>query len=108
MSSVTLAKEQAALMEEEGKLLKLFKAVKKILAKEFLLVLFILLLALPLGLVLTYIIETYGGESILNTINQITDEVPLFITAYSICIAGIYFSRTIIGAISTLTDKSKS
>tara|TARA_B100000780_G_C20971775_1_gene388023 strand:- start:202 stop:525 length:324 start_codon:yes stop_codon:yes gene_type:complete len=106
--SVTLEKEQAALMKEEGKLKKLFKAIKKLFAKEFLWVLFILLLALPMALTITYVIETYGPKAFLAVINNFLDGKPIFIGAYGVSIAGIYFSRTVIGAIKTLTDKPKS
>ena len=71
MSSATIAKEKAALAQEEGKLKKLIATIKKFFAKEFLWVLFVLLLGLPIGLIITYIIETYGSEKIMEMINKL-------------------------------------
>jgi len=106
--SGSLAKEQAALMKDAGKLKKIFAAIKKLLAKEFLWVLFILLLALPLGLALKHILETYCPKKQLEIINKALNKNQLFIAAYGVSIAGIYFTRTVVGAIKTLTEKPKS
>ncbi|MBL1232860.1 MAG: hypothetical protein COA31_009080 [Flavobacteriales bacterium] len=108
MSSATIAKEKAALAQEEGKLKKLIAAIKKFFAKEFLWVLFVLLLGLPIGLIITYIIETYGSEKIMEMINKLLNGKPLFIGAYAVSLAGIYFTRTVVGAINLMANKPKS
>jgi hypothetical protein len=106
--SVALAKKKAALIKDEGKLMKLFKVIKKLFAKEFLWILLILLLALPIALIITYVLEAYGPEVFLITINKLLEGKPIFIVAYGVSIAGIYFSRIVLGAIKTLTNKSIS
>lgn len=106
--STAIAKDQVALMKAEGKLKKFFKAVKKLFAKEFLWVLFIALLALPLALILNYILATYGSDNVLTMVKELLGNNPLFTGAYGICVAGIYFTRTIVGSIKTLTNKIAS
>ncbi|KJS05769.1 MAG: hypothetical protein VR77_01515 [Flavobacteriales bacterium BRH_c54] len=108
MSSATIAKEKAALAQEEGKLKKLIATIKKFFAKEFLWVLFVLLLGLPIGLIITYIIETYSSEKIMEMINKLLNGKPLFIGAYAVSLAGIYFTRTVVGAINLMANKPKS
>ena len=106
--SVSLAKEQAALTKDAGKLKGILVSIKKLFAKEFLWVLFILLLALPLALAINYILETYSPEALLTIINNLLEDNSLFAGAYALSIAGIYFTRTVVGAIKTLTEKPKS
>lgn len=108
MNSATLAKDKAALAKEEGKLKKLLAAIKKLFAKEFLWVLVVLLLGLPLALTITYVVETYGSEDIINMIKKILEGKPLFIGAYAVSLAGIYFTRTVVGAIKLMANKPKS
>ncbi len=106
--SSALAKEKEALAKEEGKLKKLLAAVKKFMAKEFLWILSAALLAIPIALIMTYILEKYA-EDIVTYLNQFLKGKPLFIASYVLSIAGIYFTRAVVGAIETMvnTDKSK-
>lgn len=110
--STAIAKDQAALMKAEGKLKKLFKAVKKLFAKEFLWVLFIALLALPLALILNYVLTTYVSATIVtkleNMLKEILGDDTTFTGAYGVSVAGIYFTRTIIGSMKSLIDKPAS
>jgi len=92
--------------KEEGKLKKLIVAIKKGLAKEFLWILFSLLLALPLAFIATYVTQAFGSRELLKTINIIIKNEPLFMYAYAACIGGIYFTRTVAGAIKTLSIKT--
>lgn len=105
MSGV-LAKEQAALAKQVGTITKLFLAIKKILAKEFLWILFATVLSLPLALIITYLLKKYAPSTLLDLILQLLPGIPLFIDAFALSIAGIYFTRTVVGAIQTLTKKS--
>lgn len=108
MNSKTLTSQKALLAKEEGKLKKLLVAIKKLFAKEFLWVLLVLLLGLPLALIITYILETYASEQILEMTTKILKDKPLFMGAYLLSLVGIYFTRTVVGAIHLLTNKPKS
>ena len=108
MNSKTLMHQKGSLAKDEGKLKKGLKALKKIFAKEFLWVLFILLLGLPLALIATYIVETYASEKISNVIARILGGKPTFIGAYIISLIGIYFTRVVVGALNSLGHKSKN
>ena len=46
------------------------------------------------------------GE-VINTICEILDGNSLLLGSYALSVAGIYFSRTIVGAIKTVVDKSE-
>ena len=106
--STPLEKERATLTKEEGKLKKVFAEIKKFFAKEFLWVLFVLLLALPISLIITYVMETYLSEAIKTDIDDLLDGIPPGVVAYAISLAGIYFTRAVVAAIKTVTDKSSS
>jgi len=101
----TLAKQQAALAKEEGKLKKLLASVQKFLSKEFLWVILVLLLAVPLGLVMTYLFNEYATSDQIMTVCDMISDRPLFVGFYVLNIAGIYFTRAVIGSIKTLVDK---
>ncbi|MBD78267.1 MAG: hypothetical protein CL840_05040 [Crocinitomicaceae bacterium] len=103
----TLAKEQAALAKGQGKLKKFLAAVKKLFAKEFLWVLAILLLALPMATIFTYLLQKYAPKPIMDDILGYLKGTSLFIAAYAFSIAGIYFTRTVVGAIETLVKKEE-
>ena len=103
--SEPFAKGKEALAAEEGKLKKLLKAVKKIIAKEFLWVLFILLISIPLALALKYIVETYASAETITAIYEVLDGITLSVGCYAVSIAGFYFARMVVGAIKTLTEK---
>ena len=102
----TVAKEQAALKKEGGKLMKFLTMVKKFISKEFLWVLYVLLLALPLGYVLMQLFFKLPTD-IRSQIIEWLNTVPLYILTYALAIIGVYFTRMVIGAIKTLT-KPKS
>lgn len=106
--SAVLEKEQAALEETEGKLKKLLAAIKKLLSKEFLWVLLILLIGLPMALIMTYTIETYGSNETLTVLQTLLEGNPLYIGCYVTCLGGIYFTRIVVGAIKTLIKKPES
>ena len=103
--SESVAKGKEALAAEEGKLMKLLKAVKKIVAKEFLWVLFIALMSIPLALIMKYLVETYASGKTIAAICEALDGITLAVGCYAVSIAGFYFARTVVGAIKTLTEK---
>lgn len=104
--SGALSKRKAALAAEEGKLKKLLKLIKKIMAKEFLWVLFILLMSIPLSLILEHLISTYASCDIIEYVYDVLEGDYLLESSYIVSVAGFYFSRTLIGAIKTLTEKT--
>ncbi len=93
--------------EEEGKLKKLLKAIKKLIAGEFLWILFIVIVSIPLALIIHYLAFKYMPGEVINTICEILDGNSLLLGSYALSIAGIYFSRAIVGAIKTVVDKSE-
>ena len=105
--SDAVAKGKAAMAEEEGKLKKFLKAVKKLFAKEFLWILFVALVSLPLAFALEYVILTYVSAENIKAICNVLDGYSLFMGCYGVSIAGFYFARTVVGAIKTLTEKKE-
>lgn len=101
--SVTIAKQQAALAKEAGKLKKLAKVVKKFLAKEFLWVLTVVVLAVPLAIILIYLAQKLP-EGLVD-LNKLKEDKSMFTVFYLVSIVGIYFTRAVVGAINVLVDK---
>ncbi len=89
---------------EKSKLTKLFSAIKKLLAKEFLWIVGILLLSLPLALIGNYLIAKFT-PSLLPVIGSIPGNGSSLIGSYEISVAGLYFSRAIAGSIKTMIKK---
>lgn len=104
----SLAEQQAALTKDKAKITKLFAAIKKLMSKEFLWILFALILGLPLALIFIYLIPILIPDSALNAIDQFLNGTPRFNLAFTISLAGIYFTRTIVGSIQTLVKKENS
>lgn len=102
---MVLIKQMAGMELEDSKWKKLFGVLKKFLAKEFLWALFSLLMALPLASVTVYLLDTYANSEIRVAMTDLLDNKPIYTGAYVVNLAGIYFSRTVIGAIKTLTTK---
>jgi len=103
--SIALAKPMGGIELDESKWKKLFGVLKKFFAKEFLWAMFTLLLALPLASITVYLFNTYAGPETQGAITEILNGNPLYAGAYIVNLAGIYFSRTVVGAIKTLTTK---
>ncbi|MDN3643607.1 hypothetical protein QWY87_12895 [Lutimonas halocynthiae] len=102
-----LATEKEALTKEQGKLMKFFAALKKFLAKEFLWVVFVAILALPLAELFKAILDNYS-PSFKAYIAGLMHSTELFLPTYVLSAAGIYFIRAIIGSIKTLVKKPKN
>ena len=77
----------------------------KFFAKEFLWVLMVLLLSIPLALILRYAYCEIAPNEVEITVDEMLNGNSLLIAAYGVSIAGIYFTRTTVGAIKTLTKK---
>jgi hypothetical protein len=106
--SETVSKGKAALAEGEGKLKKLLKAIKKLFAKEFLWVLLVLLVSIPLALVVEYLLCQIGDSAVaVDPLMSLVEGYSLFMVSYAVSIAGFYFARTVVGAIKTLTEKKE-
>ena len=103
--SGTLADAKAAMAAEEGKLKKFLKAVKKFMAKEFLWVLFALILAAPMAFIFKYLLDELASGVTIEYICEMLGEIPLFMGCYMVSIAGIYFARATQGASTTLVSK---
>jgi len=105
--SPTMSKTKAALAADEGKLKKLLKAIKKLLAKEFLWVLIILLLGIPLAFIMMYLLESLASENTIKAMCDVLNGASLYAGCYIISLAGIYFTRMTVGAIKTLIEKKE-
>jgi hypothetical protein len=105
--STTLTQEKANLAKDEGILKKVFAAIQKLFAKEFLWILFLLILGLPMGLILTFVIQHFASTEVRNIIQEIIKNTPLFIACYLLSLIGFYFTRIIVGAIEMLVKKTK-
>lgn len=101
-----LAKEKEALAKEEGKLKKFLKALKKFLAKEFLWVFCIALLAIPMAYLANYFIETYASEA-RKELQKFLNGKSMLLALYLMSILGIYFTRTVAGSIALAIQKPK-
>lgn len=99
--------EKATLEKDTGILIKIFTAIQKLIAKEFLWIILILGLGLPTGLIFSYVIQFFASEEVLLVIQQILKDIPLFIPCYILSLIGIYFTRTVLAAIKLLVNKSK-
>ena len=104
--STSLAKEKAALAGDVSKLQKLFAVVKKFFAKEFLWILFVLLFAVPLALIMEYVVKTFASDEDRKVITELLDgKISLFVGCYAVAAAGIYFTRLVVNAMLTITAK---
>ncbi|TNE53997.1 MAG: hypothetical protein EP338_08895 [Bacteroidetes bacterium] len=102
----TLSQEQKAFEAEEGKLMKFLKKVKKALSKEFLYLLTILLISLPLS----YFALSLFQKKAPNFVMALQKSFPgtsLYLIFLLGCGAGLYFSRMVLGAVQSAT-KPKS
>ena len=99
-----LAKEKEALAKEEGKLKKFLKALKKFMAKEFLWVFCIALLAMPMAYLGHFFIETYT-PNVNKELQSFLNGKSMLLTLYIMSIAGIYFARTVAGSIALAIQK---
>ena len=103
--SASIQKEQAALKKEGGKLVKFLTAAKKLIAKEFLIVLVLAIIAIPVGYFLYLLFQVFASTDLKQTIAGITGDVPLYIWWYMLGFIGCYFTRTVVGAIASLIKK---
>jgi hypothetical protein len=90
-----IAKTQAAVGAEVGKLEKLFASIKKVVAAEFLWLVLALVMGLPLALVLQYIINQYGLVEVIIEFKKLTGMDSLFVNCCIATMSGIYFSRAL-------------
>jgi len=105
--SAGLEKAKASVAAEEGKLKKLLKAIKKLIAKEFLWVLAVLLLSVPLSLLLNQAYNRFATVEIKNAVAELLEGNSIDLATYVVSIAGVYFTRMTVGAIQTVIKKEK-
>lgn len=104
---------EKSIKKESDKIKKIYAAVKKAISKEFLWLLFVTLVCIPISLTIAYIISVDAeiinkklAEEIEGISEIITIDQPAFRVLYAICFLGIYFSRMVVSAIKTqLGDK---
>lgn len=87
--------DDKSLVAKEGALVKIVAAVQKLVAKEFLWILFAVLLSIPLAFIVQYGIEKYMNEALKTVIKNETGSSSTFLGAYLLSFAGIYFSRMV-------------
>lgn len=93
---------------KEGMLMKLIKALKKLISKEFLWVLFVIVLALPLTLMTHYFIKKHAYTDAMKIVDVISKGSSLFTVNLFLNMAGIYLVRAVAGALENLSVKAKS
>ncbi len=98
---------EAAFKKQAGTIEKLLKGIKKLLAKEFLWIFAIVLVSFPMTLIHYYLLTKYGAVGLLNALHEIFEDSGLFLGLYSLNVIGLYFSRTLLGAIKTLSKAKK-
>jgi hypothetical protein len=91
--------DEKSLAAKEGAFAKLLAAIQKLVAKEFLWILFVVHLSIPLAFIVNYGIEHIASDDFKNIIKNETGSSGTFLGAYIVSFAGIYFSRMVSGAI---------
>lgn len=97
--------------EEEKKLgpiLKLFAKLQKLVAKEFLWIISIVLLSAPIGLLLLFLLDIIAPA--LTTELEQTEHVDIldiYIILYLVSGGGIYFIRVLVNAIRLMVAKKE-
>ena len=94
---------------------KIITAVQKALAKEFLALLLVLILAFPVALLITYVTAYFalGDTSVIfeSLLSDDTNESGAgeysFVILYFISAIGLYFVRLILGSIKVMVNKDK-
>ncbi len=116
-STISLKKAKA----EAGKLKKIAAALQKIISKEFLWMLFVLMISIPIALIGMYIIHfctdivgegtTIVPQEVAAEFEEVASIIskkhPTFMVLYGITVLGIYFSRMVIAAIKTQLANKK-
>lgn len=90
-----IAKTQAGLGTEAGKLEKLLASIKKVIAAEFLWLVLALVLGLPMALVLQKVLLHYDLIEVISELEKLTGIDSLFVNCCLATISGIYFSRAL-------------
>ncbi|HWZ21720.1 MAG TPA: hypothetical protein VNW06_03655 [Cytophagaceae bacterium] len=98
---MSLPPDDKSLAAKEGTFVKALAAIQKLIAKEFLWILFAILLSIPLAFIINYGIELYVNDVLKNIIKEETGCSGTFLGSYLISFAGIYFSRMVEAAIKT-------
>jgi len=103
-----------SIKEESGKIKKIFATIKKVISKEFLWGLFVLIVSIPVALIMEYIISvdahilsTKISQEIEEVSGIITTKRPMFRVLYGISVVGIYFSRMVVVAVKTQLENKK-
>ncbi|CAM1345264.1 hypothetical protein [Tenacibaculum amylolyticum] len=107
--------DQKEAKQDFGKVEKIAKTIKKAISKEFLWVLFSVIVSIPLAMICSYIISSDAhiiNEQVSKDIEEVagiitTEEHPLFRVIFGITMLGIYFSRMVATAIKTLLEDKK-
>ncbi|MFT5780055.1 MAG: hypothetical protein ACI837_003016 [Crocinitomicaceae bacterium] len=105
-----MSEKEPLIPVEPSKISEIVDFVKGLLAKEFLALLIILVIAFPLALGIGYVMTFFFENS--TTKNLVCAECVVepkqeqlpFIFLYMIAIAGLYFARLVAGAIKTVTN----
>ncbi len=106
--------EEKAVKQDIGKAKKILKVVKKALSKEFLWLLFVVIISIPIALTISYLITSdihVVNKEVSHEIQEvskiITEEDSLFRVVYGICVMGLYFSRMVVAAVKNALEAKK-
>lgn len=106
--------DQKGIKKDFGKVEKIIKGVKKAISKEFLWILFSIIISIPIALIFSYLISSDAhllNQEITQDIEEVTGIIspnqPLFRVLFGITLVGIYFSRMVAAAVKTLLEDKK-
>lgn len=105
--SSTITVSEKKLKAEEGKFKKILTTVKKVVSKELLWFLLVAIVSIPIALIVSYVIHTYGSDEIIEIFAIVAGDKPTFMVIYISCAIGIYISRIIANAVKTQLETSK-
>lgn len=103
-----------SLQQDTGKFKKILKMVQKTVSKEFLWILFVVILSIPLALIVSYIISTDAkwinaqvAKDFEEVAQIISTQHPRFTVVFGLCAAGIYFARMVTAAVKNMLEDKK-
>lgn len=105
-----MAALKAKIAEEEKKLgpiLKLLAKLQKLVAKEFLWIIAIVLVSAPLALLLLFMLDLIAPQLNAELAKSNIDVLDVFIVLYLFSGVGIYFLRILVNAIRLMATKKE-
>lgn len=104
----TLTKEKVnAIKADAGKLEKGIAAIGKVLSKELLWILFVVVASIPVAFIGLYWVEHYAPETLREVFELLAGDYPPYLVALLMSGMGIYVSRFVAVALKTQLETKK-